>query len=170
MFLNLIFYFSNSNEMSEFRYPIESIVHRHIKRNWSLSKNPYIDILFLSFKLCWDRSGLAEFCSLWDSSCKLAYPFWTLVVNWLVSSLFKSPTQTLVPNSYFLLLLLLLIFSYQKKRFLILPPNFEFLASVCQHFSILRTLASHYFINHNNYTTPCEFFHTSVSWWLFIEV
>ena len=66
-----------------------------------------------------------------------------------MSSLFKSVTQTTVPNSYFLLQFLLLIFSDQKKRFLILPPNFEFLASVCLHFSIFRTLANRHFINHN---------------------
>ena len=86
---------------------------------------------------------------------KFAYPLWTLVVNWLLPSvfLFKFTTQTTVPNPYFFLLLLLLIFSYQKKRFLILLPNFEFLASVCLHFSIFRTLGNRHFINHNTLIT-----------------
>ena len=54
--------------------------------------------------------------------------------------------QTTVPNSCSLLLLPLFISSYQKKRFLILLPNSEFLASVCLHFSIFRTLANRHFI------------------------
>ena len=110
-------------------------------------KNLGFYIKLQPFKLCWYRSGLAEFCSLWDSSSKLAYPLWTLVVNWLLPNFFpfqnlRHKLFSLTPTSYS-------YSSYQKKRFLILPPNFEFLASVCLHFSIFRTLANRHFIDHN---------------------
>ena len=82
---------------------------------------------------------IAEWCSPW-----------TLVVNWLLSCvlLFRTCDKTTILNSYSL--------SpptkkkKKKKSSLFLLPNFEFLVSVCLHFSIIRTLASCHFINLNN--------------------
>ena len=61
-------------------------------------------------------------------------------------SFFEPATKTTTPNSYSFSL------SPHTKRngSLFLPPNVDFLASVCLHFSIFRTLANRYFINLNS--------------------